>query len=207
MHFIDLNKQRLRIKDELDTKIAHILQSGQFIMGPEVFELESSLATYAQAKHALTCANGTDALLLPMMAWEIGAGDAVFCPSFTYCASAEAIALLGATPILVDIDRDTYNMSPTSLERAIVDTKAAGDLTPKAVMTVDLFGQSADYPAIVTIVRQLGLKLISDSAQGFGTTLDNKPPSHWSDVTTISFSPAKPLGFYGVGDAVMTNDE
>lgn len=207
MHFIDLNRQRLRLKDELDTNITHVLQAGQFIMGPEVFALERRLAAYCNVGHSISCANGTDALLLPMMAWGIGPGDAVFCPSFTYCASAEAIALLGATPVFVDIERDTYNMSAVSLEQAIIDTEATGDLVPKAVMTVDLFGQSADYPTITPIVRKYGLKLIADSAQGFGTTLNKKHPSHWSDVTTTSFYPAKPLGCYGDGGAVLTNDD
>lgn len=142
-----------------------------------------------------------------MLAWGIGAGDAVFCPSFTYCATAEIVALAGATPVFVDIDRDTYNMDPQSLEQAISEVKARGDLIPRAVIAVDLFGQSADYRAISKIARAEGMKLVADSAQGFGTTLDGKHPLHWVDVTTTSFFPAKPLGCYGDGGAVLTDDD
>lgn len=206
MNFIDLNAQRERLRPELDAAIATVLEGGRYILGPEVQEFESQLAAYCNVQHALSCANGTDALLLPMMAWGIGPGDAVFCPSFTYCASAEAIALLGATPVFVDVDRETYNISPASLEQAIIDIQGDGQLNPRAIMAVDLFGQSADYPAIAPIACKHNLKLIADSAQGFGTTLDDKHPSHWSDVTTTSFYPAKPLGCYGDGGAVFTND-
>lgn len=207
MDFIDLKSQQARLKEKIDAGVAKVLQSGAYIMGPEVRELEHQLSEYCDAKHALTCANGTDALLLPMMAWEIGPGDAVFCPSFTYCASAEAIALLGATPVFVDVEKDTFNMSAVSLADAVADIKAKGELTPRAVMVVDLFGQSADYPRIAPIIREHGLKLISDSAQAFGTKLDGKHPLHWCDVATTSFYPAKPLGCYGDGGAVFTNDD
>jgi len=166
-----------------------------------------SLNEFGEAKHALGCANGTDALILPMMAWQIAHGDAVFCPSFTYCATAEIIALVGATPIFVDIDRDTYNMDPNSLRQAIEDVKNAGKLTPRAVIAVDLFGQSANYPEIAKIAREHEMKLIADSAQGFGTTLDGKHPLHWTDLTTTSFFPAKPLGCYGDGGAVLMDDD
>jgi len=207
INFIDLSAQRERIQSDIDKRIAKVLGEGRYIMGPEVVELEATLADFANAKHALTCANGTDALILPMMAWEIGPGDAVFCPSFTYCASAEAIALLGATPIFVDIDPETYNMCPASLRRAIEDVEAAGSYTPRAVMTVDLFGQSANYPDLAPIAKKHGLKIIADSAQGFGTTLHGHHPLHWSDVATTSFYPAKPLGCYGDGGALLTNDD
>lgn len=206
MDFIDLKSQQARLKQKIDEGIADVLRSGAYIMGPQVHELEHQLSKFMGAKHALTCANGTDALLLPMMAWNIGKGDAVFCPSFTYCASAEAIALLGATPVFVDVERDTFNMSATSLAEAIADIEAAGELTPRAVMVVDLFGQCADYPKLAPIVRAHGLRLISDSAQAFGTHRDGEHPLQWCDVATTSFYPAKPLGCYGDGGAVFTND-
>lgn len=207
MDFIDLKSQQARLKQTIDTNIENVLKSGAYIMGPEVTELEGKLSRFVGATHALTCANGTDALLLPMMAWEIGPGDAVFCPSFTYCASAEAIALLGATPVFVDVEKDTFNMSPASLSAAIAHIKATSELTPRAVMIVDLFGQSADYPRLAPIAQKHGLKLISDCAQAFGTTLQDKHPMHWCDVMTTSFYPAKPLGCYGDGGAVFTNTE
>ena len=141
------------------------------------------------------------------MAWGVGPGDAVFCPSFTYCATAEVIALAGATPVFIDIDRETYNMDPESLKRAIAEVKAAGKLTPKAVIAVDLFGQSADYPKIEPVAREAGLKLIADSAQGFGCTLNGEHPLRWADIATTSFFPAKPLGCYGDGGAILTNDD
>jgi dTDP-4-amino-4,6-dideoxygalactose transaminase len=206
INFIDLGAQQLRLKDDIDARMAKVLAHGQYILGPEVKELEETLANYAGTDHALGCANGTDAILLPLMAWDIGPGDAVFCPSFTYCATAEVIALRGATPIFIDIERDSYNMCPNSLSRAIVKVKNEGKLTPRAVIIVDLFGRSADYPALAPIVRGHGLKLISDCAQAFGTTLNGHPPSHWADVVTTSFFPAKPLGCYGDGGAVMSDD-
>ena len=206
INFVDLGAQQARIKDKIDAGLARVLAHGQYILGPEVRELEEKLAAYAGTRYALGCANGTDAILLPLMAWEIGPGDAVFCPSFTYCATAEVIALRGATPVFIDVKRDDYNMCPDSLSRAIKQVNAAGKLTPRAVMTVDLFGRSADYPALAPIAKQHGLKLISDNAQGFGTTLGGKPPSHWADVVTTSFFPAKPLGCYGDGGAVMTDN-
>jgi len=172
--FIDLKAQQRRIKSEIDAGIAKVLAEGRYIMGPEVKEFEANLANFGQAKHALGCANGTDALILPMLAWGIGPGDAVFCPSFTYCATAEIVAHVGATPVFVDINRDTYNMDAASLEQAIEAIKAEGKLTPRAVIAVDLFGQSADYATISPIVKAHGLKLVADSAQGFGTTLNGK---------------------------------
>ena len=206
IEFIDLKAQRQLINEKVADGINRVLEHGRFIMGPEVSEFQEKLAAFAGAKHALGCANGTDAILLPLMAWGIGSGDAVFCPSFTYCATAEVIALSGATPVFVDIDRDTYNLDAESLARAIADIKATGGLVPKVVIAVDLFGQPADYNKIAPIVRQAGLKLIADSAQGFGCTLHEKHPLHWADVATTSFFPAKPLGCYGDGGAVLTND-
>ncbi len=208
LEFIDLQAQRARLKTEIDDGIQTVLEHGRFVMGPEVLEFESQLAEFGEAKHALGCANGTDALILPMLAWGIGPGDAVFCPSFTYCATAEIIAHVGATPVFVDMDRETYNMDASSLKKAIEEIKAQGELTPRAVIVVDLFGQSADYDAIAPIVRDAGLKLVADSAQGFGTTLNGQQPINWADITTTSFFPAKPLGCYGDGGAILTqNDE
>jgi len=206
MQFIDLHAQQTRLKAEIDAGIADVLAHGRYILGPQVEEFETKLAKFAEAKHAVSCANGTDAILLPLLAWNIGPGDAVFCPSFSYCATAEVIALRGATPVFVDIDRATYNMDPESLKTAIAQVKRQGELTPRAVIVVDLFGQCADYPALAPIVREAGLKLISDNAQGFGSTLNGQPPLAWADVQTTSFFPAKPLGCYGDGGAVLTND-
>ena len=207
IQFIDLQAQQARLKEKINAGIQDVLAHGAFIMGPQVREFESKLAEFGDAKHALGCANGTDALLLMMMAWEIGPGDAVFCPSFTFCATAEVIANVGASPVFVDIERDTYNISAQSLERAIAEIKAAGKLVPKAIIAVDLFGQSADYKRLAEIAKKHDLKLLSDSAQGFGTTLKGKHPLYWADATTTSFFPAKPLGCYGDGGAVLTNDD
>jgi dTDP-4-amino-4,6-dideoxygalactose transaminase len=204
--FIDLKAQQARIKSQIDAALQTVLDHGQYILGPEVREFEAKLATFGEAKHAMGCANGTDALHLPMMAWGMPRGVAVFCPSFTYCATVEVIALLGAVPIYVDIDRETYNMCPESLKQAIEGVKAEGKLTPWGVISVDLFGQSADYEQLAPIVREHDLKFIADSAQGFGTTQNGKQPLHFADVATTSFFPAKPLGCYGDGGAVLTND-
>lgn len=207
MQFIDLHAQQDRLRTEIEGGIADVLKSGRYILGPQVAEFETNLAMFGDAQFATGCANGTDAILLPLLAWGVGPGDAVFCPSFTYCATAEVVALAGATPVFIDIDRDTYNMDVNSLKQAIADVKAKGELNPKAVIAVDLFGQSADYDALTPVVREHGMKFISDSAQGFGTTLNGKHPLHWADVQTTSFFPAKPLGCYGDGGAITTNDE
>ena len=206
IEFIDLKAQQKRIKPEIDAGIAKVLSEGRYIMGPEVKEFEHELSIFGKSAHALGCANGTDALLLPMIAWKIPRGAAVFCPSFTYCATAEIIAIMGAVPIFVDIDRNTYNMCPQSLKAAIEEVKADKDMEMFGVIAVDLFGQSANYQAIAPIAKQHNLKLISDSAQGFGTTLNGKHPLAWCDVSTTSFFPAKPLGCYGDGGAVLTNN-
>jgi dTDP-4-amino-4,6-dideoxygalactose transaminase len=205
--FIDLASQQQRIKPQIDAAIAKVLAHGGYVMGPEVRQFETELAAFAGIKHCLSCANGTEALALPLMAWEIGAGDAVFCPSFTFAATGEVIPWLGASPVFVDILPDTYNIDPVRLEQAIAAIKAEGKLTPKAIIAVDLFGQPADYPAISAIAKKHGLKLIADSAQGFGCTLDGKHPGAWADVVTTSFFPAKPLGCYGDGGAVLTDDD
>ena len=204
--FIDLAAQQARIRPRIDAAIARVLAHGAYVMGPEVREFEQRLAEYGGAALALSCANGTDALALPLMAWAIGEGDAVFCPSFTFAATPEVMPWTGATPVFVDIRDDTYNLDAADLERAIEAVKAEGRLQPAAVIAVDLFGQPADYPRLAEICRRHGLKLIADSAQGFGCTLGGEHPIRWADAATTSFFPAKPLGAYGDGGAVLTND-
>lgn len=205
--FIDLQAQRKRIGDKIEKRIHAVLEHGGFILGPEVREFEAQMAKFSGAKYCLSCANGTEAIVLPLMAWDIRPGDAVFCPSFTFAATAEVVPWLGATPVFVDVLPDTYNMDPAHLDAAIEMVKREGKLKPKVVIAVDLFGQSADYPAIAAVARKHGLKLIADSAQGFGTTLNGNHPIHWADALTTSFFPAKPLGCYGDGGAVIVNDE
>lgn len=205
--FIDLQAQRIRLDGKIEAAVAEAVVGGAWVMGPQVRQFEANLAAFGEAKHALGCANGTDALALPLMAWGIKAGDAVFVPSFTFAATAEVVPWFGAEPVFVDVDADTYNMDPAKLDASIEAIKAEGRLTPRVVIAVDLFGQPADYPAIKAICDKHGLKLISDSAQGFGCTVDGKQPLHWADVTTTSFFPAKPLGCYGDGGAVLTNDD
>jgi dTDP-4-amino-4,6-dideoxygalactose transaminase len=205
--FIDLAAQQRRIKPALDAAIERVLAHGAYVMGPEVAAFEQALAAFCGARKALSCANGTDAIALPLMAWGVAAGTAVFCPSFTFAATPEVVPWTGAEPVFVDILPDTYNMDPARLDRAVQDILAEGRLRPAAVIAVDLFGQPADYPAISAVARRYGLKLIADSAQGFGCTLFDKHPIAWADAVTTSFFPAKPLGAYGDGGAVITNDE
>lgn len=206
MQFIDLQAQRRRIEPEINGAVQRVIESGRYVLGPEVGELEKQLAAWCGAKHAVSCANGTDALALALMAWQLKPGDAVFCPSFTFVATAQVVPWLGAWPVFVDILPETYNMDPASLEAAIQRVKAEGKLTPKVVIAVDLFGQPADYPAIKAICDAHGLKLISDTAQGYGCTLNGRHPTDWADIATTSFFPAKPLGCYGDGGAIVTND-
>lgn len=206
MQFIDLQAQRRRIEPEINGAIQRVVDGGRYVLGPEVGELETQLANWCSAKHAVTCANGTDALALVLMAWTLKPGDAVFCPSFTFVATAQVVPWLGAWPVFVDVLPDTYNMDPACLEREIERVKAEGKLMPKVVIAVDLFGQPADYPALRAICDKHGLKLISDTAQGYGCTLNGRHPTDWADIATTSFFPAKPLGCYGDGGAVMTND-
>ncbi|MFC0634089.1 DegT/DnrJ/EryC1/StrS family aminotransferase [Brevundimonas balnearis] len=205
--FIDLQAQRRRLGGAIEAAVMAAVEGGAWVMGPQVRQFEEALAAFGRAKHALGCANGTDALILPLIAWGVRTGDAVFCPSFTFTATAEIVPWLGATPVFVDVDARTYNMDPARLEAAIEAVKAEGRLTPKVVIAVDLFGQPADYPAIRAVCDRHGLKLIADSAQGFGCTLNGEHPIKWADVTTTSFFPAKPLGCYGDGGAVLTDDE
>ncbi len=205
--FIDLAAQQARLRPQIDAAIARVLAHGQYVMGPEVGLLERQLAAFAGAAHCVSCANGTEAVALPLMAWGIGVGDAVFCPSFTFAATGEVIPWLGASPVFVDIKPDTYNLDPEKLEAAILAIKAEGRLAPRAIIAVDLFGQAADYPAIAGIARRHGLKLIADSAQSFGATLHGRHAVSWADCMTTSFFPAKPLGAYGDGGAILTEDD
>jgi dTDP-4-amino-4,6-dideoxygalactose transaminase len=204
--FIDLAAQQARIRPQIEAAIARVLGHGAYVMGPEVRAFEVRLAAFAGAAHAISCANGTEALALPLMAWGVGPGDGVFCPSFTFAATGEVVPWLGAEPVFVDIRPDTYTLDPQKLETAISAIKAEGRLTPRAIIAVDLFGQPADYRAIAAIAQRHDLKLIADSAQGFGCTLEGRHPGAWADAVTTSFFPAKPLGCYGDGGAVLTND-
>ena len=206
MDFIDLKAQQRRISNKLNAAMAGVLEHGRYVMGPEVIKVENQLAEFSGAKHALGCANGTEAIALPLMAWQLRPGDAVFCPSFTFCATGEVIPWLGAAPVFVDVQPDTYNIDPDKLEAAIEAVVAEGKLRPRAIIGVCLFGQAADYPRLRAIADKYGMKLIADSAQGFGTTINGQHPSDWADCTTTSFFPAKPLGCYGDGGAIITND-
>ena len=205
--FIDLAAQQGLIRPHLDSAIKKVLDHGQYIMGPEVKQFEDKLREFTGAKHALTCANGTDALTLVLMAWGIGPGDSVFVPSFTYVASAEAPAQLGATPFFVDVYDDTFNLDPQSLKQAIRDCRELG-LRPAAVVAVDLFGQPADVDGITEVAHAEGIKVLVDGAQSFGGSSKGRKVGSMGDATTTSFFPAKPLGCYGDGGAVFTdNDE
>ncbi|MDC0010720.1 DegT/DnrJ/EryC1/StrS family aminotransferase [Porticoccaceae bacterium] len=205
--FIDLAAQQKLIRPQLDLAISRVLDHGQYIMGPEVKEFEGQLRKFTGASHALTCANGTDALTLVLMAWGVGPGDAVFVPSFTYVATAEAPAQLGASPFFVDVCEDTFNIDPRSLKQAIMDCRKIG-LNPKVVIAVDLFGQPADVDAVTEIAHAENIKVLVDGAQSFGATSKGRRVGEMGDATTTSFFPAKPLGCYGDGGAIFTsNDE
>jgi dTDP-4-amino-4,6-dideoxygalactose transaminase len=204
--FIDLQAQRKRLGASLARAIEAAVEGGQWIMGPQVRALEEELAAFAKVRHAISCANGTDALMIVLRAWEIGPGDAVFVPAFTFAASAEVVALVGATPVFVDVHEDTFNMCAASLEAAVALVKRDSKLRPRAVMPVDLFGQPADYRAIEPIVEREQLKLLCDTAQAFGATLDGRFTAAIGDAAATSFFPAKPLGCYGDGGCVFTND-
>jgi dTDP-4-amino-4,6-dideoxygalactose transaminase len=205
--FIDLQAQRRRLGEPLNRAIQAAVEGGQWILGPQVAELEKALAAWAGVKHAIACANGTDALLLVLRAWGVGPGDAVFVPAFTFAATAEVVALAGAAPVFVDVLPDTFNMDPASLEAAIALVKRDGKLKAKVVMPVDLFGQPADYRALAPIAAREGLKLFCDTAQGFGGLLDGKRAGAIGDAAATSFFPAKPLGCFGDGGACFTNDD
>lgn len=203
---IDLKAQQARIRSKLDGAMQRVLDHGQYIMGPEVAELERRLATFCGAKHAISCASGTDALLIALMAWGIGPGDAVICPAFTYTATPEVIALLGATPIFCDVDGRTFNLDPAALPAAIETAKEKG-LEPRVVMPVDLFGLPADYDAILPIAEKYGLFVLCDAAQSFGAETGGRKIGRIGQVTATSFFPAKPLGCYGDGGALFTDDD
>jgi UDP-2-acetamido-2-deoxy-ribo-hexuluronate aminotransferase len=204
--FIDLDRQRLRLGDRVDRAIGRVLAHGHYIMGPEIRELEDGLSAFCGAKHALTCSNGTDALGLIVMALGIGPGDAVFCPSFTFAATAEVIVWFGATPIFVDVLEDSFNMDPASLEAAIRTAKAH-DLEPVGVVSVDLFGQPADYDRIEAVCAAHRLWLVTDAAQSFGASYKERNVGTIGVATATSFYPAKPLGCYGDGGALFTDDD
>lgn len=208
MEFRDLKKQYAVLKTEIDTGIAEVLTGARFISGPQVKVLEQKLAEYVGVKHCITCANGTDAITLALMAWGIGEGDAVFVPDFTFFSSGECPAYAGATPIYVDVEKESFNLDPEKLEDSIRKVLADGKYVPKAVIAVDLFGRPADYPRIRTICDKYGLYLMEDGAQGFGGSIDGKMACSFGDISTTSFFPAKPLGCYGDGGTVFTdNDE
>lgn len=206
MQLIDLRAQQERIQDKIHARIKTVLDHGCFIMGPEVKELENALSNFFSAKHCITCANGTDALQLALMALGVKTGDAVFVPAFTFAATAEVVPMLGAVPFFVDIDPFTFNMSSESLERSIQSAKDLG-LNPNTVIPVDMFGLPADYDELVGVARDNRLKVIADSAQGFGSNYKNKRLGDLVDVITTSFFPAKPLGCYGDGGALFTDND
>lgn len=207
MEFRDLKAQYQHHKEEIDDAIHRVLSNGGFIGGVPVRELEEKLAEYVGVKHCITCANGTDALQLALMAWGIGPGDAVFVPDFTFFSSAEVVPVVGATPVFVDIDADTYNMSADSLEKAIKYVLQSTNLKPRVIIAVDLFGQPADYSRIRKIAQQYNLFLLEDAAQGFGGSIRGKRACAFGDISTTSFFPAKPLGCYGDGGAVFTDHD
>lgn len=206
MQFRDLVKQYNVLKPAIDKAMTDTAASGGYIMGKPVKELESSLAEYVGTKHCITCANGTDTLTLALKAWNIKKGDAIFVPDFTFFASAEVISEEGATPVFVDVDADTFNIDPQRLEEAIEKIINKGELTPKAIITVDLFGLPADYPAIRKIADKYKLLILEGGAQGFGGSINGKKACSLGDISTTSFFPAKPLGCYGDGGAVFTDN-
>ena len=208
MQFRDLKTQYTVLKDEMDKAILDVVDSGAFVMGPKIKEMETAFAEYVGAKHCVACNSGTDALLLALKAWDVKEGDAVFVPSFTFFASAEVIAMQGATPVFVDVDRDTFNICVVDLERKIEQTLKAGKLKPRVIIAVDLFGLPADFKAIRKIAEKYNLYVLEDGAQGFGGRIGEQKACTFGDISTTSFFPAKPVGCYGDGGAVFTdNDE
>jgi dTDP-4-amino-4,6-dideoxygalactose transaminase len=203
--FIDIAAQRRRLGKSVDDAVARVLTHCQFINGPEVTQLEAALAAFSGAKHVVTCASGTDALLMVLMAKGVGRGDAVLCPSFTFCATGEAVALTGATPVFVDVNEATFNMDANSLKRGIATAKQLG-LRPKAVIPVDLFGQSADHDGIGAVADAEGLFVLDDAAQAFGASYKGRRLGTFGLATATSFFPAKPLGCFGDGGAIFTDD-
>lgn len=207
MEFRDLKKQYEMIEDEIQEGMKTVIRDCNFISGRQVDVLEGKLAEYVGAKHCITCANGTDALSLALMAWKIGEGDAVFVPDFTFFSSGEVVSYAGATPVFVDIDKDTFNISVDSLENAIQCVIEDGYLTPKVIIAVDLFGQPADYPSIRKIAEKYNLMILEDGAQGFGGEIEGQKACSFGNISTTSFFPAKPLGCYGDGGAIFTDND
>lgn len=207
MQFRDLKRQYQVLKPGMDAAIGQVLDASNYISGKQVAELEESLAEYVGVRHCVSCANGTDALTLALMAWGIGEGDAVFVPDFTFFSSAETVAYEGATPVFTDILEDTFNMDPDSLERAVEAVLAEGKLTPKVIVTVDLFGLPADYDRIRAIADKYQMYILEDAAQGFGGMYHGRRAGSFGDIATTSFFPAKPLGCYGDGGAIFTDNE
>lgn len=207
MEFRDLKTQYQTYKDEIDTAIQKVISNANFIGGNEVKELELQLSKYTGAKHTITCANGTEALSLVLMAWGIKEGDAVFLPDFTFFSTGEVVSFVGATPIFVDVDRNTFNIDTKKLEQAIIKTMEEGKLSPKVIIPVDLFGLPANYPEILKIAQKYNLLVLEDGAQGFGGSIDGKRACSFGDAATTSFFPAKPLGGYGDGGAIFTDDD
>jgi dTDP-4-amino-4,6-dideoxygalactose transaminase len=203
--FIDIVEQRRRLGRRIDDAISRVTTHCQFINGPEVAQLEADLAAFCGAKHVVACASGTDALLMVLLAKKIGPGDAVICPTFTFCATGEAVALLGATPVFVDVDATTFNIDPVSLKEGIAVARKQG-LKPRAIIPVDLFGQPADFDAIAPIAKAEGLFVLDDAAQAFGASYKGQPLGTFGLATATSFFPAKPLGCYGDGGAIFTDD-
>ena len=207
MEFIDLKAQYKKLKNEIDNNIEQVINEANYISGPQVKELEKELAEYVGTKYCATCANGTDALSIALMAFDIKAGDAVFVPTFTFFSTAEVVSYAGATPIFVDVRRDTYNIDVEKLEKAIKQVKEDGKLNPKAIIPVDLFGQPAEHSKIREIANKYNLYIIEDGAQGFGGEINGKKACAFGDINTTSFFPAKPLGCYGDGGAIFTDNE
>ena len=207
MQFRDLKAQYQRYKNEINAAIQKVLTSARFIGGSEVDELEKLLAEYVDVKHCITCANGTEAMTLVLMAWGITAGDAVFVPDFTFFSTGEVVSFRGATPVFVDVDRDTFNIDPLKLEKAVQKTAKEGKLIPKAIIPVDLFGLPANYPEIEKIADKYNLLILEDGAQGMGGSINGKRACSFGHAATTSFFPAKPLGCYGDGGAIFTNDD
>lgn len=207
MEFRDLKTQYATLKEEIDLAVLEAMESAYYIGGPQVKKLEEQLSEFVGVKHCISCANGTEALSLVLMAWDVKKGDAVFVPDFTFFASGEVVSFNGATPIFVDVDPSTFNMDPTKLKVAIEKVVAEGLLTPKVIMPVDLFGLPADYPQIQEIASEFNLLILEDSAQGFGGAINGKRAGSFGDAATTSFFPAKPLGCYGDGGAIFTNND
>lgn len=206
MEFRDLKQQYQVLKEDIDQAVINVMSSARFIGGDPVKKFEQELADYVGVKHCISCANGTDALSLVLMAWDVGPGDAVFVPDFTFFATAEVVSYCGATPIFVDVKKETFNMDPEDLKAAIEEVRSKGELNPKVIIPVDLFGLPADYDTILPLAKKYDLLVLADSAQGFGGSINGKRAGSFGDADITSFFPAKPLGCYGDGGAIFTDD-